>query len=335
MATNLTDSTQIKLVSSAITAYKRKVHITRPSSAKEHVVQLQQLLHDNSSTIEWFNHLFPSNAPTESWLFATCHIGSRGQQGRGGRREILIKKESSFLKKDVIQFLAKQRKGNNNFTLLPGVSSGNTLSEEPSLLATSSHIAPPMIPPLPASTAGHSSILTSNADSTSELEITPPVMTVEPEDADDGAIDGDIPSVDVVNASAAAPAALLLRRLLKRQVSYDKVSRRNKQRVRRILADDICNRIRKSVAVDEENITCSDILRDIADSVDRRSKKRKRADAKQALARQPLVQKLVTEYSSPSVSRKERRRILSTISREFSLKELNKYVFSVNSGVQV
>lgn len=336
MDQNLTDSDHIKVVSACITAYKRKVHIARPTSATEYVVQLQQLLEDHSSTVEWFNHKFPSNLQSESWLLTEFRIGCRNQQGRGGRREMLIRKESSFKKKDVFKFLDKKRKTKSQNTAVP-VPSGNTflpLSVGPSSLTAVSPTPPAaVLPVIVASPAGHSLLHESSEDGETEATVAETVMETTPATTVAGG-GGDGPVVAAGDVDAAAPA-LLLKRLLKKRVSYDNVSKRNKQRVRRILADEICNRIRKSVAVDEENITCSDILRDIADSVDQRSKKRKRADAKQALARQPLVQKLVAEYSSATVSKKERKRILSTISREFSLKELNNYVFSVNAGTKV
>lgn len=325
MSNEVDESTHIGRFSKAITVWKRRCNMARDKEERKYVVSLERLVENGNETIKWFNKHFTSQSSL-LWLQQFCKIQINPQQSRGGKRELLLSKDSQFRVLSVKDFLKGRYHGR---VVPPGAGDPNGEPSGSALPSLSSMHAAAAVPPATDAIAAFTAPLvaphgeatpTAHAEVEVEAEVASPLAEA---DLSEHALSG------------ATLSPRLLSRSSKAKISYTDVSRRQKLRVRKALTKELCRIIKESVATDDEYITCTDVLQDVAQSIDRRSRKRKRSEQKRSLAATPLVQKLAAEYVLKKGSRKERKRILSVFSREFSLKELNSLVFLPQANTQV
>jgi len=321
----------IQTVSQYISAYKRSHNMSRKKDGERELVALQDLFKNENGVIAWFSKKFGSKGG-EMWLKEFCNIEVNAQQSRGHRRELWLTKDSKFRVEGVKNYL----NGNKTAKSTNISSQQNTtgsLSFDATLLFCKYSIQIFSFPSCCFFTAAGSDSAQTAADTAPVIsDVGAPADPPAPAELSDPL---PAPAPPLPPAAAAAPTSKMLSRISKAKIAYDKVSKRQKLRVRQALTNQLCKIIKDTVAVDEEYVTCTDILRDVASSVDKRSRKRKRTEQKSVLAASSLVQRLAAEYVLKKESRKDKKRILSAISREFTLKELNELVFLPHTDTKV
>lgn len=301
------------------------------------IVSLENLLQKDKSVIEWFNATFSSQASI-AWLQNSCNISINPHQGRGGRRELQITKKSHMKCTEVQKYTS-----NNTNKLLhlnkrteELLSASSVLAPTPTALPTSPLVldAPSPVEGEPPEPPRLHVVQGPAAGLGLEVELRDAGLPPVPQEPHPVAHTAPAP-----NASAPPPPRpkreKLLSRLSRAKISFHKVSKRQKQKVRKAVVAKLCKVIQEHVQVDGEHITYHDVLLDAAQAVDHRTRKRKRREERKESAKLPLIRKLAETYSAGDKTKVEKRRILSTFSREFTLKELNAFVFSSGSGVKV
>lgn len=121
-----------------------------------------------------------------------------------------------------------------------------------------------------------------------------------------------------------------------RNIHYSNLHKRQLQRVQAVLLNPIRKLIEQKVSIDKKYITVKDILVDLAnaDSTDAQAAEQRRHE-KERLAGHPVVQSQVQNYCAAINNKQEKKRILSNISPDFTLKELNTFVFTPDKNVKV
>lgn len=260
-----------------------------------------------------------------SWLHTDCAIKFNDQQGRAMRRELILTNRSRIEKRPVESHFSTV------FLKTIRTASVKYCSQTTASPAAGTPSSPVPTPAIPATSVPCPSAASSvPAGRTPQPPATPVTPARAPATSS--------PVAPAPTVPAAAQAALRTPRLLSRmkRTPYQLLHTRQKQRVKAKLLSPIQKMIRQHVAVDGRYITTKAILTDLAhtDSSEERAAEQRR-EAKVLLAAHPIVQSQVQNYCAVGGDKQEKKRILSYISPDFTLKEINMLVFTPDMNVKV
>jgi hypothetical protein len=279
--------------------YMRKVNAKRWADDREEMVAASLIFVNNEeSAKEFLQAIRPRKV--KAWLSSKCEIRIRETQSSGMRTEFIINKRSEIQDVDVRAY----------FT---GTHQESTASP------STQHTAPPPTQPTAPPPTQPTAPLPTQPTAPLPTQSTQPTQPTAP------------PPTQPTQPTASVPVRGKL--LAKAKGSLFEQSARQQQRVLKAAAPALKAAVESMICVDNGNVSYDDVVQLAASK-----KTQTKAMDKKSLADSGIVQAQVQLYlhvPAGKAKKREKKRILSTISREFTLEELNEVVFRGRAKVSI